>query len=249
MITIYLQGGIGNTLFQIAAAIGTAEKLHCDYVIPSSWKYKNMFAGEFNFRDVSLPRYHEPNFHYNEITKTDIELFGYFQSKKYFQRCENKIKRLFAPSRQTKQYIQWKYDKLLQRKNTCSIHVRRGDYLQLQEYHYNLEPSYYEGIQAMFPDFYYVCFSDDIEWCTQNIKADFFVSDSTENEFHLMCMMKNNIMANSSFSWWAQELNPNKEKLVFAPPKNQWFGEKKSHLNVDDLYCEYFIYEKVNHFV
>src|SRR5688500_10429355 len=121
MITVYLQGGTGNTLFQIAAAIGTSEKLHCDYFIPTDWQYKNMFAGPFNFGDVSLPRYHEPSFHFNEIVKYDIELFSYFQSSKYFSHCANKIRRLFAPSRQLKQYVQWKYDRLLQRKNTCSI--------------------------------------------------------------------------------------------------------------------------------
>lgn len=236
-------GGLGNNLFQIAAAVGASEKLNCEYVIPEDWKHKNMFAGEFSFGNVSLPRYNEPFFHYSEITKTNIELFGYFQTSRYFNHCANKIKRLFAPTQQIKEYIKWKYDKILKRE-TCSIHVRRGDYLNLSEYHYNLETSYYEGIQNMFPKFYYVCFSDDIQWCKQNIKADFYVSDSTENEFHLMAMCKNNIIANSSFSWWASYLNPNKEKLVFAPSPDKWFGAKKSHLNVSDLYCSNFIYPR-----
>lgn len=243
MISCTLQGQLGNTLFQIAATIGTAEKFNCDYVIPEDWKYKEMFAGQFNYGSISLPRYHEPHFHYSEINQTGVELFGYFQTKRYWQHCEREIKQKFAPRPETKQKLEWKYREILD-KETCSLHVRRGDYLQLSEYHYNLETDYYEGIQAMFPNFFYVCFSDDIAWCKENIKADFYVQDTLENEFHLMSMMKNNVIANSSFSWWASYLNPNKKKLVFAPPKTRWFGKLKRHLNVNDLYCENFIYKR-----
>lgn len=229
-------------MFQVAAAIGSAEKFNCEYVLPE-WKESKMFAGEFVFGSATLPRYHEPHFHYMEIPHSNIELFGYFQSSKYFKHCEKQIRKKFAPKPETKQKLEWNYRSIL-KKQTCSVHVRRGDYLKLSEYHYNLTTDYYNGIQAMFPEFYFVCFSDDIPWCKENITADFYVQDTLENEFHLMSMMKNNIIANSTFSWWAAWLNPNKEKLVFAPPRNQWFGEKKSHLNVSDLYCEKWIYDK-----
>lgn len=243
MISVHLQGQLGNQLFQVAAAIGTADKFGCEYVLPE-WKQSSMFAGTFNFGEVSLPRYTEPHFHYTEITQTNIELFGYFQSSNYFKNCENEIRRKFAPSQTIKQYLEWRYRKIL-KKPTCSLHVRRGDYLQLSEYHYNLETGYYESIQSMFPGFYYVCFSDDIDWCKKNIKADYYVSDLVENEFHLMSMMKNNIIANSSFSWWASWLgNPKGDKMVFAPNPKKWFGPKKSNLNVSDLYCKNWIYEK-----
>ena len=47
-----------------------------------------------------------------------------------------------------------------------------------------------------------------------------------------MSMCQNNIIANSSFSWWAAWLNNNKDKKIIAPKK--WFGPALSH-NISDL--------------
>ena len=53
-----------------------------------------------------------------------------------------------------------------------------------------------------------------------------------------MSQCKNNIIANSCFSWWCAWLNNNKDKKVIAP--KLWFGNSLGH-NTSDLLPEQWI--------
>jgi hypothetical protein len=80
-------------------------------------------------------------------------------------------------------------------------------------------------------------FSDDINWCKNNLliknKNIFFIEGNQDYiDLWLMSMCKNNIMANSTFSWWGAWLNKNPNKKVFVP--RTWFGNMIKH-NTKDL--------------
>ncbi len=100
-----------------------------------------------------------------------------------------------------------------------SIHVRRGDYVGNKFYVDLWETGYYERAMAEFPGQKFLVFSDDIEWCKQHFKGDRFeFYHGTEVEdMNMMAGCKHNIIANSSFSWWAAWMNPNVLKKVIYP--------------------------------
>jgi len=86
----------------------------------------------------------------------------------------------------------------------------------------------------------YLIFSDDIEWCKLNfdfLENKIFVNGNTDfQDLYLMSKCNDNIIANSTFSWWGAWLNQNPNKKVIAP--KIWFGNFYSNFNTNDLYFQ-----------
>jgi hypothetical protein len=72
-------------------------------------------------------------------------------------------------------------------------------------------------------------FSDDINWCKNNFDFDNMVfvegnyDKDSYKDMQLMSLCKNNIIANSSFSWWGAWLNSKEDKIVCAP--DRWYSD------------------------
>ena len=251
IISTNLMGGLGNCLFQIAAAYATSlrdsKKFICPKVVshgshkPINNYFNNIFSRiEFGSMPSDIQLYHEPCFHYNEIPNihNNIMLYGYFQSEKYFNVYRNEILNLFSVTNEIENKLTTKYSHLLQKK-TCSIHIRRGDYVLLSDYHTVQPIDYYEkATNIIGEDFEYLIFSDDIEWCKENfsfLKNTHFIEGDTDFEnLYLMSMCYHNIIANSTFSWWGALLNKNEDKKVICP--SDWFGPINKHLQTKDIY-------------
>lgn len=248
MITSNLIGGLGNYMFQIA----TTYSLSIDYGVGFVFNindnlkvhnhvttYVNNILRNVNFVDHVLPimnYYNEPFFHYQEIKYThNVRLNGYFQSEKYFVHNREKILDLYSVDENSKKEIDEKYGKIL-KQNTCSLHVRRGDYLNLVNHHPPCDLDYYNSaINEFSNDTLFLVFSDDINWCKQIFTGDNFIFIENNYDYidlWLMSLCKNNIIANSSFSWWSAWLNKNKNKKVISPSK--WFGNAKPY-NTSDI--------------
>ena len=116
-------------------------------------------------------------------------------------------------------------------KNSISLHVRRGDYISIKKnrdiFHIcNLD--YYKAaidiIEQNVSDPQYYIFSDDIEWAKQNFIGSKFIfveGNIPHIDMYLMSNCKNNIIANSTFSWWGAWLNNNPNKVIIAPQR--WY--------------------------
>lgn len=238
---------LGNQMFQIAALVGTAKKFKTIFSIPEGWKYEDFFKNKLPASRPVSNRFlfKENGFHYQDPPKPDKKgvyaMSGYFQSEKYFEHCKEEIRKYFALKDDIINPLKEKYKEILERDNICSIHVRRGDYVNLSDHHTNLDMGYYLKAIKNFPkDFTFVIFSDDIEWCKEQFPpSDKFVHIEGEEDYidlFLMTLCKNNIIANSSFSWWSAWLNENPDKKVIGPKSSNWFGPANKHLNTKDLY-------------
>lgn len=258
-VTIRLQGGLGNYMFQIASVYAYAIKQNKKAVFTiddsvvihknlESYKENILSNVEFiaNKNTINLNSYSEIGFNYSEIPliKDNVVLNGYFQSDKYFKEYTVDIKQLFSYPTSYIEAIKEKY-KFILFQNTCSIHVRRGDYLKSPDHHPAQNMNYYmKAIKIMPKDSVFLIFSDDIEWCKLNFpdlpeKFKFIEGNSDHEDLLLMSLCNNNIICNSTFSWWAAWLNNNSNKKVTIP--TNWFGPAYANYNTEDLYCENWI--------
>ena len=104
----------------------------------------------------------------------------------------------------------YSYDKLKNTpfidNNTTSVHIRRTDYINSNGYHPVQTLDYDKNAIDEIGDYDYLfVFSDDIDWCRNNLKFKnmiFMTGFSDIEDLYLMSMCRNNIIANSSFSWW-----------------------------------------------
>jgi len=251
------QGGIGNVMFKLAAAINLALDNNIEYVFSNEFirpadqvvtkghddyrvYYDNILRNISFISTLPAPYtiYNQPGFHYQDIPyqpNTNLLLTGYYQSDKFFINNKQYIIDLYKPSNETKQIIQSTYHDL---KQYISIHVRRGDYLQYPDHHPQQTIEYYQTAVDRFGlDKTYMIFSDDIDGCKSMFNfipnKIFYTSEIDWLDMYIMSMCEHNIICNSSFSWWGAYLNENPNKIVIAPKR--WFGSAYADLNISDL--------------
>lgn len=239
-------GLFGNKLFIIAALIGLAKRNNDTVLLPrpvgSNWEYGHIFKhGVGTTPDPLIINYtyQEPYFHFKEIPyKPNMDVFGFFQSEKYFKDAEDLVRYYYEPTSKIFETIKKRYPQIWN-EECISIHVRRNDYLAYQNIHPSCTPKYYsDAMEALPKADKYVIFSDDISWCKGVFVSDaddiIFVENQTNYEdMFLMSYCTHHIIANSSFSWWGSWLNKNKNKQVVMPKK--WFGPAVQH-NWNDVY-------------
>jgi hypothetical protein len=191
-------GRLGNQMFQYAALRGIASARGYDWVVPSPEGPHQTNYGLFDCFEMSgvgeknlglvpgtFPTYKANTGAFDEEffnnCPDDCNIEDYFQTEKYFVHIKDEIKKDF----------QFKKEHLELCKNFMSgigdaifLHVRRGDYVNLQYYHPVCELEYYErALEHFDKDIPVLVFSDDSGWCS---KQEIFSSDrfllSQDNE-------------------------------------------------------------------
>ena len=73
---------------------------------------------------------------------------------------------------------------------------------------------------------------------SKEVEKEIHELENQHIDFCLMSLCEHNIIANSSFSWWASYLNKHINKKIIAP--RNWFG-KDTVLDTKDLYTKEMI--------
>ena len=264
MIIVRLMGGCGNQMFQYAFGRNLSLKYNVPLKLDLSFLKRRDMGPNFTYRDYDLDIFNikedfqhsgytavvnEPHFNYSgplvkkidevyKLNKLNLLIDGYWQSPKYFSEFEQQIRSDFTFKNTITD------SELLSNilsSNSVMINIRRTDYLNTN-YHGVLDMTYINSginiINQKVKNPQYFIFSDDIEWCRQNIHLDNMTivdhshkGDRFSNYLQLMTSCKHFIIPNSTFAWWAAWLNSSKSKVVVSP--KDWFADKNT--NTTDL--------------
>lgn len=160
--------------------------------------------------------------------RKSIYLDGYFQSYKYFDPIKEVLLADFSLKNSFSSEGQKIKEDIELAKEAVALHIRRGDYATIRkDYNGLCGLAYYEQsineILKKHSQIKLFIFSDDIAWAKNNLKFNqpmVFVSRpslSDAEELILMSLCRHQIIANSTFSWWAAWLNKNPQKIIIAP--------------------------------
>lgn len=274
--TVFLNGGLGNQLFQWAMGYAKSQELNTQlslnisnlpqngfeldkFELPkysisrhfhNSYKIKNKFFKRIWMLPTLYHHYYEKGFNYRiETKKRRLRNFhGYFQSTRYFEsyfeEITQSLKKKRNPSPELVSYLEW-----FRQRKVIALHVRRGDYLELEGYHGVLPMSYYQEALSKFKDANYeiAVFSNDIEYARKIFPPScLFIGPSdlpcAAENLVLMSSASAIIGANSTLSLWAALImDAESEFKVFPDP---WF--KTTLIDTSDLVPKGFMRVKVS---
>ena len=244
-ITSILKAGLGNQLFQYAAARRLALKHGSPLVLATAW-YGDPDAAIRPFRldrfalihDAGVSVTEEPwdaifqsnrKRVFKERTQDFIPavldlpapsvLFGYFAAPAYFEDAAEQLRADLVADCSAE--VAGEMARLRSGAPLVSIHVRRGDYVDISPDGALLIPA--RDIRAAmdrFPAAEFLVFSDDLDWCRRELGAPGVRFSSFGDEvadLTAMSLCDHHILAVSTFSWWGAWLNPSPSKRVLYP--------------------------------
>jgi hypothetical protein len=250
MISIYLNGRLGNQLFQYTFCRISALKNKCNFFIPSNKIESIEFYSQCNNKlSSNLSMSEETNPHYwvgdklfdvdygindgniiSSVVEIDIKnvndgmlLVGFYQSDSYMVEYRDTI---------INDWFKFNDSVILESKGLlkqynideyCYIHFRGTDYKTIPQFF--LPTDYYVNamnhIKNHKPDIKFLVITDDIDEGKKMFPDIEVISNTTEIDFYILSQSKFSIIPNSTFSWWGSWLN-NNNPIVIAP--NQWFN-------------------------
>ena len=209
-------GGLGNNLFQLAAASALAWQHRAQPVFPDldpeSACYRHLFLrcnvgpDPGGWRDFA-----EPSFAHAPIPfAAGTRIVGYFQSERYFAHHRERIGELFAPSPDDARHMESTYRQLLDRPDTVGIQLRYyRDEDPVGEVFPQYGGRYLTRALAQVPGrSLFVLSSNNLAWAKDTLPSGLRRLVVLEGEpdyidLRVLGACRRLIITNSTFGWWA----------------------------------------------
>ena len=221
-------GRLGNQMFEYAAAYGIARRHNRSAVIHTT-NFKMLWG---LFANLSLPRsgplpnmqtmgeakYGMYDTKFDKLPESNVKLYGYFQSWKYFQKYERDLRAQFvfretirSKAMEYLVHVAQLYKNNSSDKNITfvGVHVRRGDRVRSQ--HYRVASKSYivramNDFRRNFTRVHFIVCSDDLPWCKENLgqqkNVSFSDSKSPVTDFAILSLCNHTVSTVGTFSWW-----------------------------------------------
>ncbi len=158
----------------------------------------------------------------------NVYLDGQWIDERYSSTIENILRQELTLKNPLSDSAKYWEKKIKAVKNSVAVHIRAGDYriLRWTRNFCTVPFSYYnfcvDEFKKIFSDITVFVFCMEMDWARENLKFNIpteFVEgwDNDDEEFYLMTLCQNDVIAWSTFSWWAARLNQNPDKKVFSP--------------------------------
>ncbi len=178
-----------------------------------------------HFEDAPIPA--------SLLKKKNIYIYGFFQRNRFIKCIKTIDLKWKSP-----QFEMWKRN--VEFGEHVCVHIRLGDYVDNSFFEVCSKDYYYRAmkyIASIVENPVFHIFSDDMAVVKTGFSFEYpviFEEEKNINECLIkMSLCKHFILSNSTFSWWAQRLCQNKNKVVAAPA--QWYSDKN---------IPFYLYEK-----
>jgi hypothetical protein len=210
-------------------------------------KYQNTLYANIKSTDIV------PEFQYSRLTHdfkeiktlppaTDVQLEGFFQSRKYFGSYDEEIRQLYKLPQEDIETAETFISK--DTRPVVGVHVRLGDYSDhpgLQAF----KKSYFSRAASKFspdsrivvcsdqPDLACKILTEEKSWFRRPIRPEIYPGTSELADLAFLSSCKQLILSNSTFSYWAYFLGKKKTRVI-APKR--WFNRNVNTRNHDHIY-------------
>lgn len=237
IVTADLLGRLANNLFIVGACMNYSKQYDVPWALMPNYHHRQIykyfkspiFRGNHKKLTIFDRTHNDDEWGYCDFPNLgkSVKLRGFFQSYRYLDPVKD-------------QFIKWlNFKKYPDLHDFTSIHIRRTDYLKYADQFGPVSLDYVRKameaiseIKGSYPE-KFIVFSDDINYCKEHFAQVFpdhvFVFSEGKNEHEELSKMascKNNIIANSTFSYIAAYANQNPDKVVITPSSKDWFGPK-----------------------